>query len=46
MVQRVITERFDDLDGSPANETVRFGYAGRSSAEAGQGREWVATAIF
>lgn len=30
MVQRVITERFDDLDGSPAVETVRFGYAGRS----------------
>ena len=29
MVQRVITERFDDLDGSPAVETVRFGYAGR-----------------
>src|SRR5512144_1698934 len=30
MVQRVTTERFDDLDGSPAVETVRFGYAGRS----------------
>ena len=29
MVQRVTTERFDDLDGSPAVETVRFGYAGR-----------------
>ncbi len=29
MVQRVITERYDDLDGSPAVETVRFGYAGR-----------------
>ena len=29
MVQRLITERFDDLDGSPAVETVRFGYAGR-----------------
>jgi hypothetical protein len=29
MVQRVITERLDDLDGSPAVETVRFGYAGR-----------------
>ena len=29
MVQRMITERFDDLDGSPAVETVRFGYAGR-----------------
>ena len=29
MVQRVITERFDDLDGSLAVETVRFGYAGR-----------------
>ena len=29
MVQRVITERFDDFDGSPAVETVRFGYAGR-----------------
>src|SRR5512134_2459779 len=29
MVQRTITERFDDLDGSPAVETVRFGYAGR-----------------
>ena len=29
MVQKVITERFDDLDGSPAVETVRFGYAGR-----------------
>ena len=29
MVQRVVTERFDDLDGSPAEETVRFGYAGR-----------------
>jgi hypothetical protein len=29
VVQRVITERFDDLDGSPAVETVRFGYAGR-----------------
>ena len=29
MVQRVITERFDDLDGSPAVEIVRFGYAGR-----------------
>jgi nucleoid-associated protein Lsr2 len=29
MVQRVVTERFDDLDGSPAVETVRFGYAGR-----------------
>jgi hypothetical protein len=30
MVQRMITERFDDLDGSPAVETVRFGYAGHS----------------
>ena len=29
MVQRVLTERFDDFDGSPAVETVRFGYAGR-----------------
>src|SRR5512135_2244784 len=29
MVQRLIRERFDDLDGSPAVETVRFGYAGR-----------------
>ena len=29
MVQRVLTERFDDLDGSPAVDTVRFGYAGR-----------------
>src|SRR5512135_2412011 len=29
MVQRMITERFDDLDGSPAVETIRFGYAGR-----------------
>jgi hypothetical protein len=29
MVQRMITERFDDLDGSPAVATVRFGYAGR-----------------
>src|SRR5512135_326518 len=29
VVQKVITERFDDLDGSPAVETVRFGYAGR-----------------
>ena len=29
MVQRMITARFDDLDGSPAVETVRFGYAGR-----------------
>src|SRR5512144_1156826 len=29
MVQRLIMERFDDLDGSPAVETVRFGYAGR-----------------
>ena len=29
MVQRVITERFDDFDGSPAVETVRFGYVGR-----------------
>ena len=29
MVQRVITERSDDLDGSPAVEIVRFGYAGR-----------------
>jgi nucleoid-associated protein Lsr2 len=29
MAQRVITERFDDLDGSPAVEIVRFGYAGR-----------------
>lgn len=29
MVQRTITERFDDFDGSPAVETVRFGYAGR-----------------
>src|SRR5512135_1325782 len=29
MAQRVITERVDDLDGSPAVETVRFGYAGR-----------------
>jgi hypothetical protein len=29
MVQRVITERFDDLDGSEAVKTVRFGYAGR-----------------
>ena len=29
MVQRMITERFDDLDGSQAVETVRFGYAGR-----------------
>ena len=29
MVQRVITELLDDLDGSPAVETVRFGYAGR-----------------
>src|SRR5512135_1870511 len=29
MVQRVTTELFDDLDGSPAVETVRFGYAGR-----------------
>jgi hypothetical protein len=29
MVQRMITERFDDLDGSPATETVQFGYAGR-----------------
>jgi hypothetical protein len=29
MVQRVIMERFDDLDGSPAVETVRFGYADR-----------------
>src|SRR5512144_1300684 len=29
MVQRVTTERIDDLDGSPAVETVRFGYAGR-----------------
>jgi hypothetical protein len=29
MVQRVITERFDDLDGSPASESVQFGYAGR-----------------
>lgn len=30
MVQRVITELFDDLDGSPAVETVRYGYAGHS----------------
>jgi nucleoid-associated protein Lsr2 len=30
MVQRVVTERFDDLDGSEAVETVRFGYAGRN----------------
>ena len=29
MVQKMITELFDDLDGSPAVETVRFGYAGR-----------------
>jgi nucleoid-associated protein Lsr2 len=29
MVQRAVTERFDDLDGSEAVETVRFGYAGR-----------------
>ncbi len=29
MVQRTITERFDDLDGSPAVETVRFVYEGR-----------------
>ena len=29
MVQRTITERLDDFDGSPAVETVRFGYAGR-----------------
>ena len=29
MVQTVITERLDDLDGSPAVEVVRFGYAGR-----------------
>ena len=29
MVQRLITERVDDLDGSPAVDTVRFGYAGR-----------------
>jgi hypothetical protein len=29
MVQRMVTERLDDLDGSPAVETVRFGYAGR-----------------
>jgi hypothetical protein len=29
MVQRVITERFDDLDGSEAVRTVRFGYVGR-----------------
>jgi hypothetical protein len=29
MAQRVVTERFDDLDGSPAVEIVRFGYAGR-----------------
>src|SRR5512144_2171579 len=28
MAQRMITERFDDLDGSPAVEIVRFGYAG------------------
>ena len=31
MMQRVITERLDDFDGSPAVETVRFGYAGRES---------------
>jgi hypothetical protein len=30
MAQRVITERLDDLDGSTADETVRFGYAGHS----------------
>ena len=29
MVQKMLTELFDDLDGSPAVETVRFGYAGR-----------------
>src|SRR5512143_1936666 len=29
MAQRVVTERLDDLDGSPAVETVRFGYEGR-----------------
>src|SRR5512144_1742477 len=29
MVQKMITELFDDLDGSPGVETVRFGYAGR-----------------
>jgi hypothetical protein len=28
MVQRMVTERFDDLDGSPAVETVRFSYPG------------------
>ena len=29
MVQKMLTELFDDLDGSPAVEIVRFGYAGR-----------------
>src|SRR5512135_2133866 len=29
MVQKVVRELVDDLDGSPAVETVRFGYAGR-----------------
>jgi hypothetical protein len=32
MVQRVITERYDDLDGSPAVKSVQFGYAGREYA--------------